>query len=251
MNPIREFGDTAKSLAKNPLGIIALFIVLIYGFASTVVGASDKLQHDERFPIIWFLVIFPIIVLGVFGWLVSQHHEKLYAPRDFKTDESFLKGLARVKEGRPALRELDKQIEEKVRDVLASEELTNNVPNKAELEMLLLGAADKITKGIRNSSFITIDARKLTTSEKDVFELPAGAFSNFGEFTDEVYVLIQNFVRPYEYGYSWILRNSNNGSVFKNARMITKTAAGVPLPDERSLIEVGISAGMILEVAQP
>jgi hypothetical protein len=30
----KGFGETAKSLARNPLGIVALFIVLVYGFAS-------------------------------------------------------------------------------------------------------------------------------------------------------------------------------------------------------------------------
>jgi hypothetical protein len=33
---VRVFGDVAKGLARNPLGIIALFIVLVYGFASPV-----------------------------------------------------------------------------------------------------------------------------------------------------------------------------------------------------------------------
>src|SRR5256885_10550792 len=36
--------ECAKNLARNPLGIIALFIVLVYGFASLMVGFSDKLQ---------------------------------------------------------------------------------------------------------------------------------------------------------------------------------------------------------------
>lgn len=92
-SPIKEFGDTAKGLSKNPLGIIALFIVLVYGFASLVVGASSLLQADERFPIIWFLVLFPCIVLGIFAWLVSQHHEKLYAPSDYKNESNFLESL--------------------------------------------------------------------------------------------------------------------------------------------------------------
>lgn len=30
---LKSYGDTAKSLASNPLGIIALFIVMVYGFA--------------------------------------------------------------------------------------------------------------------------------------------------------------------------------------------------------------------------
>ena len=80
MDTISAFGKTAKGLAKNPLGIIALFIVLIYGFASLVVAFSDKLVAGERVPLIWFLVVFPCLVLAVFGWLVSRHHTKLYAP---------------------------------------------------------------------------------------------------------------------------------------------------------------------------
>lgn len=64
---IKEFGATAKSLAKNPLGIIALFIVLIYGFAALVVGMSNHLEAGEREPIIWFLVAFPCIVIVIFA----------------------------------------------------------------------------------------------------------------------------------------------------------------------------------------
>lgn len=30
----KSFNETAVNLARNPLGIIALFIVLVYGFAS-------------------------------------------------------------------------------------------------------------------------------------------------------------------------------------------------------------------------
>jgi hypothetical protein len=89
-SPIKDFGDTAKGLAKNPLGIIALFIVLIYGFSALVVGASSQLEAAERTPIIWFLVLFPCLVLGVFSWLVSRHHKKLYAPSDYKDESHFL-----------------------------------------------------------------------------------------------------------------------------------------------------------------
>ena len=90
MPAIFSFGKIATGLAKNPLGIIALFIVLIYGFASLVVGFSDKLVAGERIIIIWFLAIFPCFVLAVFGWLVSRHHTKLYAPSDYREDQTFI-----------------------------------------------------------------------------------------------------------------------------------------------------------------
>jgi len=88
---ISTFTKSAKDLSKNPLGIIALFIVMVYGFACLLFAFSAEiLQANEKMPLIWFVIIFPFIVLGLFGWLVSKHHNKLYAPQDFRDDKSFL-----------------------------------------------------------------------------------------------------------------------------------------------------------------
>lgn len=95
MNPITEFIDKAKGLTKNPLGIIALFISLIYGFACLVLSSSiDNLcGNSERLPLIWFMIIFPILILIGFIYLVVKHHSKLYAPSDFKEESNFFKGF--------------------------------------------------------------------------------------------------------------------------------------------------------------
>jgi len=88
---MKEFINNTKGLTKNPLGIIALFISLIYGFASLVLGVSVKnMESNERLILIWFLVIFPVIVLIAFVYLVMYHHKKLYSPADFRDDKSFL-----------------------------------------------------------------------------------------------------------------------------------------------------------------
>ena len=63
---VKTFAETAKGLARNPLGIIALFIVLVYGFASLVTVSANKFTPSERAPRIYFLVGFLILVLGVF-----------------------------------------------------------------------------------------------------------------------------------------------------------------------------------------
>lgn len=83
--------DAAKGLARNPLGIIALFIVLVYGFASIVTTAASSFTHEERLPLIYFLIVFPVMVLAVFSWLVSMHSGKLFAPADFKNEENYVK----------------------------------------------------------------------------------------------------------------------------------------------------------------
>lgn len=91
-NVMNQFLKHAKGLAKNPLGIIALFISLIYGFASLVLGlSSSNLAPSERIILIWFIVLFPILILITFVFLVIKHHQKLYSPSDFRDDESFLR----------------------------------------------------------------------------------------------------------------------------------------------------------------
>lgn len=87
----KSFGDTATSLARNPLGIIALFIVLVYGFASLVTAFAGSFSPAERLPLIYFLIGFPVLVLGVFAWLVSKHSGKLFAPSDFKNEDNYVK----------------------------------------------------------------------------------------------------------------------------------------------------------------
>jgi len=85
----------AKDFARNPLGIIALFISLIYGFASLLLDSSaEKLTEAERWPLILFIVLFPVLVLVAFYKLVTKHHGKLYAPGDFQDDKSFLRTLS-------------------------------------------------------------------------------------------------------------------------------------------------------------
>jgi len=85
-----KFAESALGFTKSPLGIIALFIVLVYGFASLVVGLGSGLS-EHVVPLIYFMVFFPVLVFIGFLWLVAKHHNKLYGPSDFKNEENFIK----------------------------------------------------------------------------------------------------------------------------------------------------------------
>ncbi|MCG7539759.1 response regulator [Pseudoalteromonas sp. OF7H-1] len=87
---IKEFSESAKGFTKSPLGIIALFIVLVYGFASLVVAFGQNISQHIA-PLVYFMVFFPVLVFFGFLWLVAKHHRKLYGPSDFKDEENFLK----------------------------------------------------------------------------------------------------------------------------------------------------------------
>lgn len=84
------FNDDAMKLSRNPLGIIALFLVLIYSIASLTFLFAKNLS-DSLIPFfVIFILIYPIIVLAAFYRLVTNHHTKLYAPRDFTIPEHFI-----------------------------------------------------------------------------------------------------------------------------------------------------------------
>ena len=81
----------AVKLSRNPLGIIALFILLIYGFASILFAFSgSNFTNAQKWCFVVFLVAFPCIVLVIFTILVIFHHQKLYAPSEFKNEENFI-----------------------------------------------------------------------------------------------------------------------------------------------------------------
>lgn len=84
-----EFLSKATGFIKNPLGIVGLFIALIYGVAVVVAGASPRLTQDQRSALIVFAVVFPNFVLVTFYLLVTRHHQKLYAPTDWRDERHF------------------------------------------------------------------------------------------------------------------------------------------------------------------
>jgi hypothetical protein len=80
---------------RNPLSIVAIFISLIYAIASLLFGLSVKnLTPENQTVLVWFVVIFPLIVLAVFTWLVAKHHHKLYGPGDYRNDDAFISTLS-------------------------------------------------------------------------------------------------------------------------------------------------------------
>ncbi len=141
---MENFGNTAGKLSRNPIGIIALFIVLVYGIAGLVLGVSgESLQENHKTILVWFLAIFPFSVLGAFTWLVSKHHTKLYSPSDFRNDDGFIRILSpeeqkkRIENEVRELKEAEKEVQgsatvptaakknsEIMRTILLAEELT-------------------------------------------------------------------------------------------------------------------------------
>jgi CheY-like chemotaxis protein len=133
----KRFGivEAAKNLARNPLGIIALFIVLVYGLASLITAFSSSFTHEERLPLVYFLVLFPVLVLFVFTWLVISHSGKLFSPTDFRNEDNYIKmqlsaaaSLATAAAKNPTLGEASDiaGIVETVREAAPTQPITSN-----------------------------------------------------------------------------------------------------------------------------
>lgn len=102
---ITDFVSGAKTLSKSPLGVISLFIVLVYGLASLVVIFGAALDAKNKEILVWFLVSFPFFVFSTFTYLVVKHPKNLYSPKEFASDDGFLKALDHA---------IDRSIEKKV-----------------------------------------------------------------------------------------------------------------------------------------
>ena len=87
-NKLGEF----KAFINNPLGIIGLFLVLVDGIAAIVIVKSH-LSYSLNLILVLFIVLFPILVLFIFFMLVTNHHNKLYAPSDYKDENNFIRSF--------------------------------------------------------------------------------------------------------------------------------------------------------------
>lgn len=141
------FISNAKAFIRNPLGVIGLFVSLIYGFACLILGFGIKNFNapEERLPLIWFIVAFPILILIAFLWLVIKHHTKLYGPADFQNDTTF------ALMGNPELLIEIEKVKDKVEKALKDSSVENNAPKKAETEILQVILED--LEKLKNQSY--------------------------------------------------------------------------------------------------
>jgi len=87
------FWEAAKGFSRNPLGIIGLFQLLVYAIAGLVATFGTSFTPFQRNVLTVFLVGFPVVILGVFAWLVTRHSGKLFAPSDYRDDANYLQAV--------------------------------------------------------------------------------------------------------------------------------------------------------------
>lgn len=89
-------GLTAAGAAvRNPLSVIAMFVLLVEVIATvTLVQVIDAREIAQ--PIAWFVVIFPTLIAFLFFGTIWWRHQFLYSPYEYRSDESFLSAMLRL-----------------------------------------------------------------------------------------------------------------------------------------------------------
>ncbi len=105
---------------NNPLTIIAIFAALaeIAG-TGVLLGLDDGLQKT----FIWFVMVFPVLLVGLFFLTLNYNPKVLYAPSDFSDENNFLSLLA-------GQIQLDQKLSEVSMIVAESKEEISKEPNE-------------------------------------------------------------------------------------------------------------------------
>lgn len=87
---VSPIARTATVLSRNPLGLLALCLLIGEAIAGMFLLHPGGLLAVERVLLCSFVVVYPLCVVAAIYRLVSRHHTKLYAPADFRDERCFL-----------------------------------------------------------------------------------------------------------------------------------------------------------------
>lgn len=128
-------------------------------------------------------------------------------------------------------------------------EIKKIIDEKGDLALVLISNALKdIREEFTDSGYITIDVSQISNKTNDVIEYKLNSLKSFSALTNAVYYYLVEYIRPYYYGYDWVLQDSKTKKVFKSVRMISGSPPGIRMPDLRTLEDLGIKDGMYLTV---
>ncbi|WP_180803213.1 hypothetical protein, partial [Vibrio parahaemolyticus] len=102
-------------IVKNPLSVIAIFAGVAEISGTGILPFIDT-ENQELY--IWFLMLFPFTLVLLFFATLNWNHRVLYAPSDYKSDESFLESANGSRSQREGIASMEKVIEAKVHEVL-------------------------------------------------------------------------------------------------------------------------------------
>jgi hypothetical protein len=178
---------------NNPLTIIAIFAALAEVNATIAIGLIDKELH---YIFIWFVILFPTILVILFFVTLNFNTKVMYSPSDYNDDKSFMDSLfggyygdkKENKEEFDAVKfsiELENKLTESMQSKLDEIIKNSNSPIfKKEIEALKLqvkSVADQSIIEVKNLYAIPTDLKEILLS-----------FYRFPAFYMIIYALVRS-----------------------------------------------------------
>lgn len=79
---------------KNPLSVIAIFAAIAEISGTTIL---PFIHVSNQSIYIWFLMFFPVLLVGSFFLTLNFNHRVLYAPSDYKDEKHFISSFSKAK----------------------------------------------------------------------------------------------------------------------------------------------------------
>jgi len=226
--------DTAAARGyPSPLWIIALFVALsetTAGVASTTTNGAIALMFAV------FAVAFPLLVLGVFVWLLLAHPGNLYSPWQYteQTDvQSYSEALSRESRRRGAI------FKRAISEALATGAAAKQDELGATEQGVGAQAAARFEQVVEESC-VTIN-RSLLMDGAEPVQIPATPETTVNELLDSIWFSISSAVEPFTYNKSWVLADENHKSLDKLGTRWAERQGWQR--DERLLRDAGIAPG--------
>src|SRR5215216_6579467 len=93
---------------RNPLTIIAIFSGIAEVSGTAVL---PFLQNGNQTLYVWFLMIFPLMIVILFFMTLNWNYKVLYAPSDFQNEDHFINILGKASK-RELVNKVDMEVEE-------------------------------------------------------------------------------------------------------------------------------------------
>jgi hypothetical protein len=109
-------------------------------------GLSGSFGPGERLPLIYFIVGFPVVILGVFTWLVISHSNRLFAPSDFRDEANYVALSRAVQEANVTVEQLRRLMRPIIRFSLAQLTYSNRFDGMPDREPFLEALIESATE---------------------------------------------------------------------------------------------------------
>lgn len=90
MDNIKGILKLDKAKISNPLTIIGVFASIA---EVSMVGALPLMSENLHSIFIWFIMLFPVLIVSVFFLTLNKNPRVLYAPSDFKDENIYLENM--------------------------------------------------------------------------------------------------------------------------------------------------------------